>query len=157
MSTEKDFNVSNELSKELKNPNIAETKTSTVKSILKQVFMPTSAADNALLSADDAYLRATYHEYTNRKKLFHELVARIKDRIKSRMEQNALYAFISIEPETMNYTEEIADALRGYGYQVWIIGKNELEQLRPENPVNKTTMFMLIMWDKVYQNDLYFN
>lgn len=150
MSTEKDFNVSNELSKELKNPNIAETKTSTVKSILKQVFMPTSAADNALLSADDAYLRATYHEYTNRKKLFHELVARIKDRIKSRMEQNALYAFISIEPETMNYTEEIADALRGYGYQVWIIGKNELEQLRPENPVNKTTMFMLIMWDKVY-------
>ena len=150
MSTEKDFNVSNELSKELKNPNIVETKTSTVKSILKQVFMPTSAADNALLSADDAYLRATYHEYTNRKKLFHELVARIKDRIKSRMEQNALYAFISIEPETMNYTEEIADALRGYGYQVWIIGKNELEQLRPENPVNKTTMFMLIMWDKVY-------
>lgn len=150
MSTEKDFNVSNELSKELKNPNIAETKTSTIKSILKQVFMPTSAADNALLSADDAYLRATYHEYTNRKKLFHELVARIKDRIKSRMEQNALYAFISIEPETMNYTEEIADALRGYGYQVWIIGKNELEQLRPENPVNKTTMFMLIMWDKVY-------
>lgn len=150
MSTEKDFNVSNELSKELKNPNIAETKTSTVKSILKQVFMPTSAADNALLSADDAYLRATYHEYTNRKKLFHELVARIKDRIKSRMEQNTLYAFISIEPETMNYTEEIADALRGYGYQVWIIGKNELEQLRPENPVNKTTMFMLIMWDKVY-------
>ena len=150
MSTEKDFNVSNELSKELKNPNIAETKTSTVKSILKQVFMPTSAADNALLSADDAYLRATYHEYTNRKKLFHELVARIKDRIKSRMEQNALYAFISIEPETMNYAEEIADALRGYGYQVWIIGKNELEQLRPENPVNKTTMFMLIMWDKVY-------
>lgn len=150
MSTEKDFNVSNELSKELKNPNIAETKTSTVKNILKQVFMPTSAADNALLSADDAYLRATYHEYTNRKKLFHELVARIKDRIKSRMEQNALYAFISIEPETMNYTEEIADALRGYGYQVWIIGKNELEQLRPENPVNKTTMFMLIMWDKVY-------
>ena len=150
MSTEKDFNVSNELSKELKNPNIAETKTSTVKSILKQVFMPTSAADNALLSADDAYLRATYHEYTNRKKLFHELVARIKDRIKSRMEQNALYAFISIEPETMNYTEEISDALRGYGYQVWIIGKNELEQLRPENPVNKTTMFMLIMWDKVY-------
>ena len=150
MSTEKDFNVSNELSKELKNPNIAETKTSTVKSILKQVFMPTSAANNALLSADDAYLRATYHEYTNRKKLFHELVARIKDRIKSRMEQNTLYAFISIEPETMNYTEEIADALRGYGYQVWIIGKNELEQLRPENPVNKTTMFMLIMWDKVY-------
>lgn len=150
MSTEKDFNVSNELSKELKNPNIAETKTSTVKSILKQVFMPTSAADNALLSADDAYLRATYHEYTNRKKLFHELVARIKDRIKSRMEQNTLYAFISIEPETMNYTEEIADALRRYGYQVWIIGKNELEQLRPENPVNKTTMFMLIMWDKVY-------
>ena len=150
MSTEKDFNVSNELSKELKNPNIAETKTSTVKSILKQVFMPTSAADNALLSADDAYLRATYHEYTNRKKLFHELVARIKDRIKSRMEQNTLYAFISIEPETMNYTEEIADALRGYGYQVWIIGKNELEQLRPENQVNKTTMFMLIMWDKVY-------
>ena len=150
MSIEKDFNVTNELSKELKNPNIAETKTSTVKSILKQVFMPTSAADNALLSADDAYLRATYHEYTNRKKLFHELVARIKDRIKSRMEQNALYAFISIEPETMNYTEEIADALRGYGYQVWIIGKNELEQLRPENPVNKTTMFMLIMWDKVY-------
>lgn len=157
MSTEKDFNVSNELSKELKNPNIAETKTSTVKSILKQVFMPTSAADNALLSADDAYLRATYHEYTNRKKLFHELVARIKDRIKSRMEQNTLYAFISIEPETMNYTEEIADALRRYGYQVWIIGKNELEQLRPENPVNKTTMFMLIMWDKVYQNDLDFN
>ena len=150
MSTEKDFNVSNELSKELKNPNIAETKTSTVKSILKQVFMPTSAANNALLSADDAYLRATYHEYTNRKKLFHELVARIKDRIKSRMEQNTLYAFTSIEPETMNYTEEIADALRGYGYQVWIIGKNELEQLRPENPVNKTTMFMLIMWDKVY-------
>ena len=150
MSTEKDFNVSNELSKELKNPNIAETKTSTVKNILKQVFMPTSAADDALLSADDAYLRSTYHEYTNRKKLFHELVARIKDRIKSRMEQNALYAFISIEPETMNYTEEIADALRGYGYQVWIIGKNELEQLRPENPVNKTTMFMLIMWDKVY-------
>ena len=150
MSIEKDFNVTNELSKELKNPNIAETKTSTVKSILKQVFMPTSAADNALLSADDAYLRATYHEYTNRKKLFHELVARIKNCIKSRMEQNTLYAFISIEPETMNYTEEIADALRGYGYQVWIIGKNELEQLRPENPVNKTTMFMLIMWDKVY-------
>ena len=150
MSTEKDFNVTNELSKEIKNPNIVETKTNTVKSILKQVFMPTSAADNALLSADDAYLRATYHEYTNRKKLFHELVARIKDRIKSRMEQNALYAFISIEPETMNYTEEIADALRGYGYQVWIIGKNELEQLRPENQVNKTTMFMLIMWDKVY-------
>ena len=157
MSTEKDFNVTNELSKEIKNPNIVETKTNTVKSILKQVFMPTSAADNALLSADDAYLRATYHEYTNRKKLFHELVARIKDRIKSRMEQNALYAFISIEPETMNYTEEIADALRGYGYQVWIIGKNELEQLRPENQVNKTTMFMLIMWDKVYQNDLDFN
>ena len=150
MSTEKDFNVSNELSKELKNPNIVETKTSTVKNILRQVFMPSSATDNALLSADDAYLRATYHEYTNRKKLFHELVARIKDRIKLRMEQNTLYAFISIEPETMNYTEEIADALRGYGYQVWIIGKNELEQLRPENPVNKTTMFMLIMWDKVY-------
>ena len=150
MSTEKDFNVSNELSKELKNPNIVETKTSTVKNILRQVFMPSSATDNALLSADDAYLRATYHEYTNRKKLFHELVARIKDRIKSRMEQNALYAFIGIEPETMNYTEEIADALRGYGYQVWIIGKNELEQLCPENPVNKTTMFMLIMWNKVY-------
>ena len=150
MSTEKDFNVSNELSKEIKNPNATETKASTVKSVLKQVFMPNSAADNALLSADDAYLRATYHEYTNRKRLFHELVARIKDRIKSRMEQNNLYAFIDIKPETMNYTEEIADALRGYGYQVWIIGKNELEKLQPENPVNKTTMFMLIMWDKVY-------
>ena len=150
MSTEKDFNVSNELSKEIKNPNVTETKASTVKSILKQVFMPSSTTDNALLSADDAYLRATYREYTNRKKLFHELVARIKDRIKSRMEQNTLYAFIDIEPETMNYTEEIADALRSYGYQVWILGKNELEQLRPDNPVNKTTMFMLIMWDKVY-------
>ena len=150
MSTEKDFNVSNELSKEIKNPNVIETKAGTIKNILKQVFMPSSANDNALLSADDAYLRATYREYTNRKKLFHELVARIKDRIKLRMEQNTLYAFIDIEPETMNYTEEIADALREYGYQVWILGKNELEQLRPENPVNKTTMFMLIMWDKVY-------
>lgn len=150
MSTEKDFNVSNELSKEIKNPNVTETKARTVKSILKQVFMPSSTTDNALLSADDAYLRATYREYTNHKKLFHELVARIKDRIKSRMEQNTLYAFIDIEPETMNYTEEIADALRSYGYQVWILGKNELEQLRPDNPVNKTTMFMLIMWDKVY-------
>ena len=150
MSTEKDFNVNNELSKEIKNPNSNETKTSTIKGILKQVFMPSSATDNALLTADEAFLRATYREYTNRKKLFHELVSRIKDRIKSRMEQNTLYAFIDIEPETMNYTEEIADALREYGYQVWILGKNELEQLHPDNSVNKTTMFMLIMWDKVY-------
>lgn len=151
MSTEKDFNVSNELSKEIKNPNVTETKASTIKSILKQVFMPSSASDNALLNADDAYLRATYREYTNRKKLFHELVARIKDRIKSRMEQNTLYAFVEIEPETMNYTEEIANALREYGYQVWILGKTELENLCPAHKVNKTTMFMLIMWDKVYE------
>lgn len=150
MSNEKDFNVSSELSKEIQDPQSDSTKKGTIKKILKQVLMPTSTGDNTLLSADDAYLRATYHEYTNRKKLFHELVQRIKDRIKTRMEQNTLYAFIEIEPETMNYTEEIADALRGYGYQVWNLGKNELEQLCPDNPVNKTTMFMLIMWDKVY-------
>lgn len=150
MNNEKDFNVSSELSKEIQDPQSDSTKKSTIKKILKQVLIPSSTGDNTLLSADDAYLRATYREYTNRKKLFHELVQRIKDRIKTRMEQNTLYAFIDIEPETMNYTEEIADALRGYGYQVWILGKNELEQLCPDNPVNKTTMFMLIMWDKVY-------
>lgn len=151
MSNEKDFNVSNELNKEIKNPNSVETKTGTIKSILKQVFVPSSQNDNALLNADDAYLRATYREYTNRKKLFHALVQQIKERIKTRMEQNTLYAFIAIEPETMNYTDEIATALKEYGYQVWILGKNELENLSPDTKVNKTTMFMLIMWDKVYE------
>lgn len=151
MSNEKDFNVSNELNKEIKNPNSVETKTGTIKSILKQVFVPSSQNDNALLNADDAYLRATYREYTNRKKLFHALVQQIKERIKTRMEQNTLYAFIAIEPETMNYTDEIAAALKEYGYQVWILGKNELENLCPDTKVNKTTMFMLIMWDKVYE------
>ena len=150
MSTEKDFNVSSELSKEINNPAETETKTGTIKSILKQVFVPSSQNDNGLLSADDAFLRATYKEYTTRKKLFHALVQQIKERIKSRMEQNTLYAFIVIEPETMNYTDEIAEALRGYGYQVWILGKTELENLCPDTKVNKTTMFMLIMWDKVY-------
>ena len=150
MNNKNDFNVANELDKEIKNPSTVETKTSNIKNILKQVFMPSSTTDSALLNADEAYLRATYKEYTNRKKLFHELVQRIKERIKTRMEANTLYAFVEIDPETMNYTEEISEALRGYGYQVWILGKTELEQLRPDNPVNKTTMFMLIMWDKVY-------
>ena len=39
MSTEKDFNVSNELSKEIKNPNVTETKASTVKSVLLQAVL----------------------------------------------------------------------------------------------------------------------
>lgn len=145
-----EFDVTNELSKEIKSPKTTENKTNTIKNILKQVLMPSSTSDNALMSADDAFLRATYKEYTNRKKLFHELVQRIKERIKTRMEANTLYAFIEIEPETMNYVDEIASALREYGYQVWILGKNELESLCNEHNVNKTTMFMLIMWDKVY-------
>lgn len=151
MKNKNDFNVANELDKEIKNPQSTETKSITIKNVLKQVFVPTSSSDNALLTADEAFLRATYKEYTTRKKLFHTLVQQIKERIKIRMEANALYAFVAIEPETMNYAEEIANALREYGYQVWILGKTELENLCPAHKVNKTTMFMLIMWDKVYE------
>ena len=147
-----DFNAVDELNKEITSysDNEEKSKLSTVKNVLKQVFLPSGTSDNKLLSAEDAYLRATYKEYTSKKKLFHDLVQRIKDRIKGHMEQNTLYTIIDIEPEMMNYTDEIVNSLSSYGYQVWCLGKNELEQLNPNVKVNKTTMFMLIMWDKVY-------
>lgn len=147
-----EFDVNSELNKEIGSPSGSEKtgKLASVKNVMKQVFIPTGVSDNKLLTADEAFLRATYKEYTSRKKLFHELVARIKDRIKGRIEQNSLYTLIDIEPEMMNYVDEIKSTLSEYGYQVWVLGKTELEHLNPDVNVNKTTMFLLIMWDKVY-------
>jgi len=147
-----EFDVNSELNREIGLP-VSEEKTdklSHVKNAIKSVFIPNVQTDNKLISADEAYLRATYKEYTSRKKIFRELVQLIKDKIRINMEQNKLYTLVEIEPEMMDYVEEIKSSLSNYDYQVWILGKTELENLNPEVKVNKTTMFMLIMWDKVY-------
>ena len=149
MNKDKDFDVNSELTKQIKNPEQAEEKKS-VKSILKSVFGVMGTDDSGLIDADAAYLRVKYKEYTTRKRLFNNLLTSIKGHIKTRVEQNALYTLIEIQPELMDFAEEIAAALRQYNYQVWVLDKEVLSKLQPDTPVNRTTMFMLIMWDKVY-------
>lgn len=143
------FEVSEEMAKEIK-PQQRDKDKSSIKSIIKNVLNLAAPDNSQLIDAEDAYLRVTYREYTTKKKIFHDLVASIKDKIRSRVEQNSIYTFFHIQPEMMDYAEEIAKTLREYGYQVWVIDKEVLNTLQPETPVNKTTMFMLIMWDKVY-------
>lgn len=149
MNKQEEFDVNNELSKQIKNPEQPEEKKS-IKSVLKSVFGVTDADGSGLIDADAAYLRVKYKEYTTRKRLFNNLLISIKQHIKSRVEQNALYTLIEIQPELMDFAEEIAKSLRQYNYQVWVLDKEVLTKLQPDTPVNRTTMFMLIMWDKVY-------
>ena len=115
--------------------------------------MPAGTDAEQLLPAEDAYRRSIFHVYISKKEIFHKLVRKIKDAIKFQMEKNELYTFIEIHPEGMDYASEIANALREYGYKVWVLGKDELENINKDvdNKVNKTTMFMLVMWDKVYE------
>lgn len=149
MNTKQEFDVNNELSKQMRNPGVEEEKGS-VKKILKGVFNIATGENPSLVNAGDAYLRVKYKEYTTLKKLFALLLSDIKNHIKTRIEQGALYTLVEIQPELMDYAEEIAAALRQYDYQVWVLDKQVLNQLQPDTPVNRTTMFMLILWDKVY-------
>lgn len=149
MNTKQEFDVNNELSKQMRNPGVEEEKGS-VKKILKGVFNIATGENPSLVNAGDAYLRVKYKEYTTLKKLFALLLSDIKNHIKARIEQGALYTLVEIQPELMDYAEEIAAALRQYDYQVWVLDKQVLNQLQPDTPVNRTTMFMLILWDKVY-------
>lgn len=149
MNAKQEFDVNNELSKQMRNPGTEEEKGS-VKKILKGVFNIATGENPSLVNAGDAYLRVKYKEYTTLKKLFALLLSDIKNHIKARIEQGALYTLVEIQPELMDYAEEIAAALRQYDYQVWVLDKQVLNQLQPDTPVNRTTMFMLILWDKVY-------
>ena len=144
-----EFDVNDELNKQIKDPYYAD-EGSSVKKLLKGMFGMSSNDGTDVISADAAYLRVKYNEYTSRKRLFSELLKNIKERIKTRVEQGTLYTVIEIQPELMDYAEEVANALRQYDYQVWILDRNVLTTLQPDTPVNRTTMFMLIMWDKVY-------
>lgn len=151
MTSKNDFVVSDELQKEIQSPSVEEKPMIT--KLLQTIFNPTVSDSEKLLPAEDAYLRSTFHVYITKKEIFHKLVRKIKDAIKFQMEKNDLYAFIEIHPEGMDYAPEIANALREYGYKVWVLGKDELESIHKdiENKVNRTTMFMLVIWDKVYE------
>lgn len=154
MKKVEEFNVNEELNKEIELENNEQTSSgtfATAKKILRTVFMPSTGSENKLENADDAYLRATHTEYVSRRKMFQHLVQRVKESIHSRVAQHAKFCIVDIDPEMIMYIGEIKSALQEYGYSVWTLGKNELEQLEPNNKVNRTTMIMLIMWDKVYE------
>lgn len=148
MDTNSSFDIQNEINYEI-TPLGEETNPRSIRNLLKKIFVPNNDGEK-LLKAEDAYLRATYGEYTNKKELFHRFLRRIKENIKYRTEQQYTWTFLDITPEVLDYGNEIAAALREYGYQVWFIGKEELETINQDNKVNRSTAFLLITWQKVY-------
>lgn len=105
---------------------------------------------NGIIPADDAFLKATYGTWTNKKEMVKKLIVDINENIKSCVERGHLHLLISVEPEIMNYTSQIAEAYKSYGYQVYILNKESLERIDPQSKVNNTRAFLLFMWDKVY-------
>lgn len=120
-----------------------------IKGFLKRMFGALTST-GGFVKADDAYVKAKYGGFTTEKHMFATLLTNISERIKNQVEQNQMYTMVPILPELMGYVKEVAGSLKQCGYQVWILDQNALNKLQPKNRVNKTTMFLLILWDRVY-------
>lgn len=145
MKQDSEFNAKLEIEKEIATQDESK-KDNTVKDILKKVLSIGNASDQ-LPSAENAYLRATYNEYTDKKRILSKRLKSIKETIVNRSEANHTWAFVQIEPELSECINDIKESLSKYGYKVWILGKSELEKLQPTVQVNKTTLFLLVIWD----------
>lgn len=114
-------------------------------------IMPASLKPKtSTLDAETAYLKAVYGKYTSTEEIISELIQSIDERIKSRVEQGALHTLVEVNPEIIDYAGQIAKIYKDKGFQVWPLDKAALAAIDPAIPVNKTTMFLLIMWDKVF-------
>lgn len=145
MKQDSEFNAKVEIEKEIATQDESK-KENIVKDVLKKVLSIGNASDQ-LPSAENAYLRATYNEYTDKKRILSKRLKSIKETIVNRAEANRTWAFVQIEPELSECINDIKESLSKYGYKVWILGKSELEKLQPTIQVNKTTLFLLVIWD----------
>lgn len=121
------------------------------KKLLKSLGGITEHDINALIPAEDAYLRATYGKWTNKKVMLKELINKINESIKVRLEDNHLYTLVPVYPEIMDYASQIAEVYKSYGYQAYVLNRESLKKIDSSISVKNTRTLLLILWDKVFE------
>lgn len=102
--------------------------------------------------AQDSYLKTTYGKQTSKTELVKDVVERINKKIEYSTSPNVrkYWCIETVDSEIMEYADEIAEAYRKYGYKVWILSRNSLEKLVPEQKIDNSMMWILVTWDKVF-------
>ena len=145
-----DMSISDEVNSLI--PVNSETSGSSHKGAFFKKFLGISEKETqGIIPAEDAYLRATYGKWTNKKAMLKELITRINESIKARLEDNYLYTVVPVYPEIMDYANQIAEAYKTWGYQAYVLNRDSLKKIDDSITAKTTRTLLLILWDKVFE------